>query len=99
MPGPREQRSSPASNWRCSSSVYLVTSGLATTPLMSDRATLIEHVEDGSISVRLTMISTRDPSQPAVAPWALPPFAQRPFSDHDDLGRVAQRDLCDRSRF
>jgi len=26
-------------------------------------------------------------------------LAQRPFSDHDEAGRVAQRDLCDRSRF
>jgi len=24
------------------------------------------------------------------------PFAQRLFSDHDEVGRVAQRDLCDR---
>ena len=24
------------------------------------------------------------------------PFVQRLFSDHDEVGRVAQRDLCDR---
>jgi len=29
----------------------------------------------------------------------LSPFAQRPFSDHDEVGRVAQRDLCDRAGF
>jgi len=28
-----------------------------------------------------------------------PPFARRPFSDHDELGRVAQHDLCDRVGF
>jgi hypothetical protein len=55
-------RSGPASNRRSSSSVYLVTSGLGTTPLMSGRATLIEHL--GSITVRLTMISAREPSRP-----------------------------------
>src|SRR6516225_9071578 len=27
------------------------------------------------------------------------PFAQRLFSDHDEVGRVAQRDLCDRVGF
>jgi hypothetical protein len=27
------------------------------------------------------------------------PFAQRLFSDHDAVGRVAQRDLCDRVGF
>jgi|GEM_PF-5867099 len=31
---------------------------------MSGRATLIEHLNDGSITVRLTINSTRDPSQP-----------------------------------
>jgi hypothetical protein len=65
---------------------------------MSGRATLIEHLNDGSITVRLTMISTRDPSQPGVTLGLYPPFA-RPFSDHDEVGRVAQRDLCDRVGF
>jgi hypothetical protein len=27
------------------------------------------------------------------------PFVQRLFSDHDEVGRVAQRDLCDRVGF
>jgi hypothetical protein len=65
MPKTGAQRSGPASNRRSSSSVYLVTSGLATTPLMSSRATLLEHLNDDSIAVRLTMISTRDASQPS----------------------------------
>ena len=32
-------------------------------------------------------------------PGLYPPFAQRPFSDDDEVGRVAQRDLCDRVGF
>ena len=66
---------------------------------MSIRATLIEHLDNGSITVWLTMISTGEPSRPAVTLWTLSPFAQRPFSDHHEVGRVAQRDLCDRSKF
>jgi hypothetical protein len=51
MPKTGAQRSGPASNRRSSSSVYLATSGLATTPLTSSRATLIEHLNDDSITV------------------------------------------------
>jgi hypothetical protein len=32
-------------------------------------------------------------------PGLSPPFAQRPFSDDDEVGRVAQCDLCDRVGF
>ena len=32
-------------------------------------------------------------------PGLYPPFAQLLFSDHDEVGRVAQRDLCDRVGF
>ena len=32
-------------------------------------------------------------------PGLYPLFAQRLFSDHDEVGRVAQRDLCDRVGF
>jgi hypothetical protein len=32
-------------------------------------------------------------------PGLYPPFAQRPFSDDDEVGRVARRDLCDRVGF
>src|SRR5215469_15125041 len=32
-------------------------------------------------------------------PGLYPPFAQRPFSDDDEVGRVAQHGLCDRVSF
>jgi hypothetical protein len=66
---------------------------------MSSRATLIAHLNDDSITVRLTMISTRDPSQPSRNARTLSTFVQRPFSDDDEVGRVAQCDLCDRVGF